>query len=92
MAACSFVLNSMTFGLHLFYGGGNCECVSLNIFSTSFSLFSLALRRYNLRFWERVSPDGHHRGMEYFRSDVLLVAPTSFSCLVLANLPKIIVP
>jgi hypothetical protein len=29
--------SSMAFGLHLFCGGGYCGCVSLNIFSASFS-------------------------------------------------------
>jgi hypothetical protein len=37
---CAFVgvcFSSMAFGLHLFCGGGYCGCVSLNIFSASFS-------------------------------------------------------
>jgi hypothetical protein len=39
-----------------------------------------------------VSPDGHHRGMENFGSDVLLVVNMSSSSPVLVNLPKIISP
>lgn len=77
---------------HIFCGGGSCGCVSLNIFFASFSLFSLALRHCNLCFWEHVSPDGQHRGMEYFGSYVFLVAPMSFSSFVLVDLPKIIGP
>jgi hypothetical protein len=61
---------STVFGLQLFCGDGYCRCVSLNIFSTFFSLLSFALKRCNFRFWDRVSPDGHHRGMEYFGSAV----------------------
>jgi hypothetical protein len=82
MASCSFVLISTPFGLYLFCGGMNCGCISLNIFSASFSLFSLTLRRCNLRFLERVSANGHHRGMKYFGSDILLVAPKSLSSFV----------
>jgi hypothetical protein len=65
--------------------------VSLNIFSTSFSRFSFALRRCNFRFCDRVNPDGHHRGIEYFGSVVLLTAVSSF-LFVLANSPKILGP
>jgi hypothetical protein len=83
--------SSTTFGLHLFCGGGYCGCVSLNIFSASFSWFSFALRRYNFRFCDRVNPDGHHKGLEYFGSVVLLTAVSSF-LLVLADSPKIIGP
>jgi hypothetical protein len=72
--------SSMAFGLHLFCGGGYCGCVSLNIFSASFSWFSFALRRCNFCFWDRVNPDGHHRGMEYFGSAILM-AVVSFFCL-----------
>jgi hypothetical protein len=81
----------MAFGLHLFYGGGYCGCVSLNSFSTSFSRFSFALRYCNFRFCDRVNPDGHHRGMEYFGSDVLLTA-VSYFLLVSADSPKIMGP
>jgi hypothetical protein len=70
--------SSTTFGLHFFCGGGYCGCVSLNIFSTSFSWFSFAHRRCIFRFWDRVNPDGHHRGMEYFRSAILMAAVSSF--------------
>jgi hypothetical protein len=83
--------SSMAFGLHFFCGGGYCECVSLNIFSASFSWFSFALRRCNFRFCDRVNPDGHHRGMEYFVSPVLMVVVSSFLVL-LADSPKIIDP
>jgi hypothetical protein len=79
------------FGLHYFCGGGYCGCVSLNIFSASFSWLSFALRRCNFRFWDHVNPAGHHRGMEYFGSAVLMVAVSSF-LVVLANSPKIIGP
>jgi hypothetical protein len=72
-------------------GGGYCGCVSLNIFSASFSWLSFALRRCNFRFWDRVNPDGHHRGMEYFGSAVLMAVVSSF-LVVLADSPKIIVP
>jgi hypothetical protein len=65
--------------------------VSLNIFSVSFSWFSFALRRCNFRFCDHVNPDGHHRGMEYFESVVLLTVVSSF-LFVLADLPKIIGP
>jgi hypothetical protein len=81
----------MAFGLHLFCGGGYCGCVSLNIFSASFSWFSFALRRCNFHFCDCVNPDGHHRGMEYFESAVLLTVVSSF-LFVLADLPKIIGP
>jgi hypothetical protein len=83
--------SSTAFGLHLFCGGGYCGCVSLNIFSASFSWFSFALRRYNFRFFDRVNPDGHHRGMEYFESTVLLTVISSF-LFVLSDSPKIINP
>jgi hypothetical protein len=83
--------SSMAFGLHLFCGGGYRGCVSLNIFSASFSRFSFALRHCNFRFCDRVNPDGHHRGMEYFGLAVLLTAISSF-LFVLANSPKIIGP
>jgi hypothetical protein len=72
-------------------GGGYCGCVSLNIFSASFSWLSFALRRCNFRFWDRVNPAGHQRGMEYFGSAVLMVAVSSF-LVVLADSPKIIGP
>jgi hypothetical protein len=65
--------------------------VSLNIFSISFSWFSFALRNYNFRFWDRVNTDGHHRGMEYFGSAILMVAVSSF-LFVLADSPKNIGP
>jgi hypothetical protein len=81
----------MAFGLHFFCGDGYCGCVSLNIFSASFSWFSFALRRCNFHFWDRVNPAGHHRGMEYFGSAVLMVAVSSF-LVVLADSPKIIGP
>jgi hypothetical protein len=83
--------SSMAFGLHLFCGGGYYGCVSLNIFSASFSWFSFALRRCNFRFCDHVNPDGHHRGMEYFGSAVLLTAVSSF-LFVLADSPKVIGP
>jgi hypothetical protein len=83
--------SSTAFGLHFFCGGGYCGCVSLNIFSASFSWLSFALRRCNFRFWDRVNPAGHHRGMEYFGSAVLMVVVSSF-LVVLADLPKIIGP
>jgi hypothetical protein len=83
--------SSTAFGLHFFCGGGYCGCVSLNIFSASFSWLSFALRRCNFRFWDRVNPVGHHRGMEYFGSAVLMVAVSSF-LVVLADSPKIIGP
>jgi hypothetical protein len=62
--------------------------VSLNIFSVSFSWFSFALGRCNFCFCDRVNPDGHHRGLEYFGSVVLLTVVSSF-LLVLANSPII---
>jgi hypothetical protein len=83
--------SSTVFGLYLFCGGGYCGCVSLNIFSTSFSWFSFALKRCSFRFWDRVNPDGHHRGMEYFGSTILMAAISSF-LFVLADSPKIIDP
>jgi hypothetical protein len=83
--------SSTVFSLHFFCGGGYCGCVSLNIFSASFSWLSFALRRCNFRFWDRVYPAGHHRGMEYFGSAVLMVAISSF-LVVLADSPKIIGP
>jgi hypothetical protein len=83
--------SSTAFGLHFFCGGGYCGCVSLNIFSVSFSWFSFALRCCNFRFWDRVTPDGHHRGMEYFGSAILMVVVFSF-LFVLADSQKIIGP
>jgi hypothetical protein len=65
--------------------------VSLNIFSASFSWLYFALRRCNFRFWDRVNPAGHHRGMEYFGSAVLMVVVSSF-LVVLVDSPKIIGP
>jgi hypothetical protein len=47
----------------------------IKYFSASFSLLSFALKRCNLRFRDCVSLDGHHRGMEYFGSAVLLDVP-----------------
>jgi hypothetical protein len=79
--------SSTAFDLHLFCGGGYCGCVSLNIFFASFSCLSFALRRCNFRFWDRVNPDGHHRGMEYFGSTVLMAVVSSF-LVVLADSPK----
>jgi hypothetical protein len=61
----------------------------MNIFSASFSWLSFALKRCNFRFWDSVNPDGHHRGMEYFGSAILMAAVSSF---VLADSPKIIDP
>jgi hypothetical protein len=83
--------SSTAFGLHFFCGGGYSGCVSLNIFFASFSWLSFALRRCNFRFWDRVNPAGHHRGMEYFGSAVLMVVVSSF-LVVLADSPKIIGP
>jgi hypothetical protein len=83
--------SSTAFGLHFFCGGGYYGCVSLNIFSASFSRFSFALRRCNFRFWDRVNPDGHHRGMEYFGSAILMAVVSSV-LFVLADSPKIIGP
>jgi hypothetical protein len=83
--------SSTAFGLHFFCGGGYCGCVSLNIFSASFSWFYFALRRCNFLFWDHVNPAGHHRGMEYFGSAVLMVAVSSF-LVVLADSPKLISP
>jgi hypothetical protein len=83
--------SSMAFGLHLFCDGGYCGCVSFNIFSASFSRFSFALRCCNFCFCDHVNPDGHHRGMEYFGSAVLLTAVSSF-LFVLADSPKILGP
>jgi hypothetical protein len=66
-------------------------CV-IKYFSASLSLLSFALKRSDLRFCEHVSPDQHHRGMEYFGSTVLLVAPVSaplyFPSSILVDLPK----
>jgi hypothetical protein len=83
--------SSTAFGLHFFCDGGYCGCVSLNIFSASFSWLSFALRRYNFRFWDRVNPAGHHRSMEYFRSAILMAAVSSI-LFVLVDSPKIIGP
>jgi hypothetical protein len=85
-----FFLNGL-WSPFLFCGGGYCGCVSLNIFSASFSWFSFALSRCNFHFWDRVNPDGHHRGIEYFGSAVLMVVVSSF-LVVLADSPKIIGP
>jgi hypothetical protein len=82
---------SMAFGLHFFCGGRYYGCVSLNIFSASFSWFSFSLRRCNFCFWDRVNPAGHHRGMEYFGSTILKAAVSSV-LFVLADSPKIIGP
>jgi hypothetical protein len=65
--------------------------VSLNIFSTSFSWLSIALKCCNFHFWDRVNPDGHHRGIEYFGSTILM-AVVSYFLFVLTNSPKIIGP
>jgi hypothetical protein len=70
--------SSTTFGLHFFCGGGYCGCVSLNIFSASFSWFCFALRRCNFCFWDRVNPDRHHRSMEYLGSTILMAAASYF--------------
>jgi hypothetical protein len=83
--------SSTAFGLHFFCGGGYCGCVSLNIFSASFSWFSFALNRCNFHFWDRVNPAGHHRGMEYFGSAILMAVVSSV-LFVLADSPKIIGP
>ena len=83
--------SSMAFGLHFFCGGGYCGCVSLNIFSASFSWFSFALRRCNFCFWDRVNPAGHHQGMKYLGSAVLIEVVSSF-LVVLTDSPKIIGP
>jgi hypothetical protein len=80
---------STAFGSHLFCGGGYCGCVSLNIFFVSFSWFSFALRRCNFHFWDRVNPDGHHRGMEYFGLAILMAVVSSF-LVALVDSPKII--
>jgi hypothetical protein len=65
-------------------------CVIEYLFA-SFSWLSFTLRRCNLRFCDRVNPDGNHRGMEYFGSAVLM-AVVSSPLLVLVDLPKIIGP
>ena len=70
----SVCFSSTAFGLHFFCGGGYSGCVSLNVFSASFSWLSFALRRCNFLFWDRVNPAGHHQGMEYFGSAVLMLA------------------
>jgi hypothetical protein len=88
MAVC---FSSMTFGLHFFCGDRYYGCVSLNIFSASFSWLSFALRRCNFRFCDRVNPAGHHRGMEYFGSAILMAVVSSV-LFVLADSPKIIGP
>jgi hypothetical protein len=54
-------------------------------------LLFFALKRCNFHFLDRVSPDGHHRGMEYF-GPAILMAVVSSSSLVLDDLPKIIGP
>jgi hypothetical protein len=81
---------STAFGLHLLRWG-YCGCVSLNIFSASFSWFSFDLRRCNFCFWDRVNPDGHHRCMEYIGSAILMAVVSSF-LFVLVDSPKIIGP
>jgi hypothetical protein len=63
----------------------------IEYFSASFSWFSFALRRCNFRFCDRVNPGGHHRGMEYFGSAVLLTFVSSF-LFVLTDSPKTIGP
>jgi hypothetical protein len=83
--------SSITFGLHFFCGGGYCGCVSLNIFSASFSWFCFALRRCNFCFWDRVNPDRHHWSMEYLGSTILM-ASASYFLFVLVDSPKIIGP
>jgi hypothetical protein len=65
--------------------------VSLNIFSASFSWLSFVIRRCNFRFWDSVNPAGHHRGMEYFGSAILMAIISSI-LFVLADQPKIIGP
>jgi hypothetical protein len=77
----------MASGLHFFFGGGYCGCVSLNIFSASFSWLYFALRRCNFCFWDRVNPVGHHRGMKYFGSAIFMPAVSSV-LFVLADSPK----
>jgi hypothetical protein len=56
-----------------------------------FSWLSFALRRCNFRSWDHVNPNGHHRGMEYFGSAVLMAVVSSF-LVVLADSLKIIGP
>jgi hypothetical protein len=63
----------------------------IEYFSASFSWFSFALRRCNFCFCDRVNVVGHHQGMEYFGSAVLMPALSSL-LLVLADSPKIIGP
>jgi hypothetical protein len=72
-----------------FSDSGYCGFVSLNIFSASFSWLSFALRRCNFRFWDRVNPARHQRGMEYFGSAILKAVVSSI-LFVLADSPKII--
>jgi hypothetical protein len=61
---------------------------SIKYFFCFFPWLSFALRRCNFCFCDRVNPDGHHRGMEYFGSAVLLAVVSSF-LLVWADSPKI---
>jgi hypothetical protein len=63
----------------------------IEYFFASFSWFSFALKCCNFCFCDRVNPDGHHRGMEYFGS-VVLTSVVSSLLLVLADSPKIIGP
>jgi hypothetical protein len=63
----------------------------IEYYSASFSWFSFALRCCNFRFCDRVNPDEHYRGMEYFGSTVLTSTISSL-LLVLADSPKIIGP
>jgi hypothetical protein len=65
-------------------------CVIEYLFRLLFWL-SFALRRCNCCFWDRVNPAGHHRGMEYFGSAILMAAVSSV-LFVLADSPKIIGP
>jgi hypothetical protein len=65
--------------------------MSFNIFFASFSWLSFALKRCNFHFSDRVNPDEHHRGIEYFGSAILMAVVYSF-LFVLANSPKIIGP
>jgi hypothetical protein len=65
-------------------------CVIEYLFRLLF-LVSFTLRRCNLCFCDRVNPDGHHQGMEYFGSAILMAVVSSL-LLVLADSPKIIGP
>jgi hypothetical protein len=66
-------------------------CVIEYLFCLLFLVLLHCLRRCNFRFCDRVNPNGHHRGMEYFGSAVLLTDVSSF-LRVLADSPKIIGP